>query len=64
MKMIAVIMGAETIPYRTKDAITLLNYGFSKCQIYTDQHKEALPSLPVKRGKADMVALTFQKPFQ
>ena len=64
MKMIAVIMGAETIPYRTKDAITLLNYGFSKCQIYADQHKEALPSLPVKRGKADMVALTFQNPFQ
>ncbi len=64
MKMIAVIMGAETIPNRTKDAITLLNYGFSKCQIYTDEHKDALPSLPVKRGTQDAVSLAFQTPFQ
>lgn len=64
MKLIAVIMGAETIPNRTKDAITLLNYGFSKCQVYTDEHKETLPSLPVKRGTADSLTLAFQGPFQ
>ncbi len=64
MKLIAVIMGAETIPDRTKDAITLLNYGFSKCQIYTDEHKETLPVIPVKRGAADAVTITFQNPYQ
>ncbi len=64
MKLIAVIMGAETIPDRTKDAITLLNYGFSKCQIYTDEHKETLPVIPVKRGAADAVSITFQNPYQ
>ncbi len=64
MKLIAVIMGAETIPSRTKDAITLLNYGFSKCQVYTDEHKETLPGLPVKRGIKDSLTVAFQNPFR
>ncbi len=64
MKLIAVIMGAETIPSRTKDAITLLNYGFSKCQVYTDEHKETLPNLPVKRGIKDSLTVAFQNPFR
>ena len=32
--LIAVIMGAEDSKSRFKDAVTLLNYGFGKCQIY------------------------------
>ena len=64
MELIAVIMGAKSIDNRSKDATALLNYGFSKCQIYTDEHKESLPALPVKRGTADSVGLKFQNPFQ
>lgn len=42
VSLIAVIMGAEDSKARFKDAVTLLNYGFGKCQMYTD---EKMPSL-------------------
>ena len=34
VSLIAVIMGAEDSKARFKDAVTLLNYGFGKCQIF------------------------------
>lgn len=64
LNLIAVIMGAENPKERFGDAIALLNYGFSKCRIYTDEQKEALPPLPVKKGTSDSLALSFQHPFQ
>ncbi len=64
LNLIAVIMGAENPKERFGDAIALLNYGFSKCRIYTDEQKEALPPLPVKKGTADSLTLSFQHPFQ
>lgn len=64
MELIAVIMGAADPKQRFKDAVTLLNFGFSKCRIYTDEHKEALPAIPVKKGVADMLQIEFKNPFQ
>lgn len=64
LELIAVIMGAENPTARFQDATTLLNYGFSKCHIYTDQNQESLPPIPVKRGTADTLAIQFQNPFQ
>lgn len=64
MELIAVIMGAETPDNRSADAKALLNYGFSRCRIYTDEHKEPLANLPVKRGVTDTLKITFKNPFQ
>lgn len=64
MELIAVIMGAETPDNRSVDAKALLNYGFSKCRIYTDEQNEPLNSLIVKRGCKDDVQLEFKHPFQ
>ena len=50
MELIAVIMGADDPKQRFNDAKTLLNFGFSKCRIYTDEHPETLSPLPVKKG--------------
>lgn len=64
MELIAVIMGAQNPNERFQDATTLLNAGFSKCRIYTDEHSEKLDRLPVQRGSLDSLKLEFKNPFQ
>lgn len=64
MELIAVIMGSENPKQRFGDAAALLNFGFSKCRIYTDEHKETLPEMPVKKGTSNSVKLEFKNPFQ
>ena len=64
MELIAVIMGAENPKERFQDAITLLNFGFSKCQIYTDEHSETLQPLLVKKGTSEWLQTEFANPFQ
>lgn len=38
VSMIAVVMGEPDSKTRTKDVISMLNYGFGKCNIYTDEN--------------------------
>lgn len=38
VQMIAVVMGEPDSKTRTKDVISMLNYGFGKCNIYTDEN--------------------------
>lgn len=64
MELIAVIMGADDPKQRFNDAKTLLNFGFSKCRIYTDEHPETLSPLPVKKGTSDTLKLEFKNSFQ
>lgn len=64
MELIAVVMGAQNPNERFKDAATLLNAGFSKCRIYTDEHEKKLAHIPVKRGNSDFLELEFKNPFQ
>lgn len=53
LELIAVIMAAPDHKIRFKDATTLLNYGFGKCQVYQDENTDKLPSLAIKGGVAD-----------
>lgn len=64
MDMIAVIMGAEDYKSRFSEAETLLNYGFSVCDVYEDNHQEQLPRLKVADGKAEQVSIAFAEPFR
>ena len=64
MELIAVIMGAENPNERFQDAAALLNYGFSKCNIFTDEHGETLPELSVKKGTEKLLSVEFKNPFQ
>ncbi len=41
--MIAVVLSAPDTKTRFKEAATLLNYGFSQCKIYTDDHTDMEP---------------------
>lgn len=60
--LIAVIMGAEDSKSRFKDAVTLLNYGFGKCQIYKAKERK-LPVVLVKGGKEDHLKIQYEEGF-
>ncbi len=62
--LIAVIMGAEDSASRSQDAVTLLNYGFSVSQIYTDENTDILPRMSVEGGVEDEVALVYEGQFR
>lgn len=62
VELIAVIMAADNSTQRNQDAVTLLNYGFGKCQKYEDDETWIEPAT-VLRGKNDTVEVTPREPF-
>ena len=62
--LIAVVMGAPDYKVRFQDAQTLLNYGFSVCDLYIDENKEALSNLPVEGGVEEEVPIVFSGEFR
>ena len=63
VSLIAVIMGAEDSKARFKDAVTLLNYGFGKCQMYTDENMPSLDPISVTGGIQESTSLEYEKKF-
>ena len=62
--LIAVLMAAPDYKVRFKDAATMLNYGFGRCSIYIDEKMQALPQVPVKKGKEKSVPLLYAEQFK
>lgn len=62
--LIAVVMGAPDYKVRFTDAQTLLNYGYSVCDLYIDENSDMLPKLPVKGGVKEEVEVRYQKEFR
>ena len=48
--LIAVIMAADDSKARVRDASTLLNYGFGKCQKYTEKKQKKISPVEVRGG--------------
>lgn len=63
VSLIAVIMGAEDSKARFKDAVTLLNYGFGKCQMYNDEKMPSLDPISVAGGIQEFISLEYEKKF-
>ena len=63
VSLIAVIMGAVDSKARFKDAVTLLNYGFGKCQMYTDENMPSLDPISVTGGIQESISLEYEKKF-
>ena len=63
--MIAVILSAPDTKTRFKEAATLLNYGFSQCKIYLDEHEELEPiRVIVEKSLSKEVELEPKHSFQ
>lgn len=63
MELIAVVMAAPDPKARFADAMSLLSYGYSVSQMYTDENKDALPVQKVEGGVEETVNLTYAEPF-
>ena len=59
--LIAVVMAAPDYKVRFKDAASMLNYGFSKCILYTDDVPEKLKPLKIRKEKT--VSLVYEEQF-
>lgn len=63
VELIAVIMAAEDSKQRFKDATTLLNYGFGKCQIYQDTEPPKLEKMRVEGGIKEEIEIVYKNTF-
>ena len=63
IELIAVVMGAETSKERFADAVKLLNHGFGKCQLYTDEEPSEVQTVKVEGGVADTVSVERAEAF-
>ena len=61
--LIAVIMAADDSKARVRDAITLLNYGFGKCQKYTEKKQKEILSVEVRGGTEKEVTVRQKEKF-
>lgn len=63
MELIAVIMAADDSKARVRDAITLLNYGFGKCNKYQEDEVKDVAPIEVKRGVEKTAKVAQEEPF-
>ncbi len=63
IELIAVVMGAENSKDRFADAVRMLNYGFGKCQLYTEESSDGLEPASVENGVKDTVEVRRAEPF-
>lgn len=63
IELIAVIMAAEDSKQRNADAVTLFQYGFSKCKKYTEEKVINTPEVAVSRGQKKLVKTAQENLF-
>ncbi len=64
MDMVAVVLGAEQGKVRFSEAQSMLAYGFTVCDLYTDEHPEPLADLSVDGGVKEFVPLVYEGEFR
>lgn len=62
--LISVVMTAPDYKVRFKDAAAMLNLGFGSCNMYTDENKDELKPVTVKKSIAGEAQCQYQGPFQ
>ena len=63
IELIAVVMAAENSKERFADAVTLLNYGSGRCQLYKDDSSDGLQPAKVENGVEDTVDVRRAESF-
>ena len=62
-ELIAVIMAADDSKVRNKDAVTLLTYGFGKCNKFEEKDAPLVEPAAVKQGEEKQVNVRQESPF-
>lgn len=61
--LIAVVMAAPDYKVRFQDAVTLFQYGFSKCRLYRDENTGKLKDISVEGGLKEKVSVSYKGEF-
>ena len=64
IQLISVIMAGPDSKTRFKEAAQLLDYGFGKCRLYTDEEQMKFPSLKVRKGVQNQVTCHVKEDFR
>ena len=64
ISLISVVMASPDSKTRQKDAAALLDYGFARCSLYTDENPDPLPEMKVKKGVSSAVSLKYEGTFR
>ncbi len=64
LQLITVLMAEPDIKSRVKDLQTCMDYGFSRCKLYTDANEDTLPPIPVAHGTATQLQVKYDGPMQ
>lgn len=64
LNLIAVVMAEESPKMRNKEVVSLFNYGFANCSLYTDPNTDPLEDIEVTRGTQKTVPIAYSSPFQ
>ncbi len=64
IQLISVIMAGPDSKTRFKEAAQLLDYGFGKCRLYTDEEEIKFPPLKVKKGVKNQVTCRVKEAFR
>ncbi|MCD8364233.1 MAG: D-alanyl-D-alanine carboxypeptidase [Clostridiales bacterium] len=62
--LIAAIMAADDSASRIADAISLFEWGFANCTIFSDDNTDILDEIPVTGGVSDTVAIRYSDAFR
>ena len=64
VNLIASIMAADDSKTRIADAISLFNWGFSNCRVFSDENTDALPDIAVTGGKKSSLPVCYSSSFR
>ena len=64
IQLISVIMAGPDSKTRFKEAAQLLDYGFGKCRLYTDEEQIKFPPLKVRKGVQNQVTCHVKEDFR
>ncbi len=64
INLIASIMAADDSQTRIDDAISLFNWGFASCRIFSDDNTDTLPEIPVTGGIKSSVSVCYSSSFR
>ncbi|MCC8029924.1 MAG: D-alanyl-D-alanine carboxypeptidase [Lachnospiraceae bacterium] len=64
INLIAAIMAAEDSAARIADAISLFEWGFANCRVYTDENTDILDDIPVTGGVDKSLSIEYSGSFR
>ncbi len=64
VNLIASIMAADDSASRISDAISLFEWGFSNCRVYTDENTDILADIPVTGGTDNSLSIQYSGSFR